>query len=57
LEVTVNAVEPGASGTFWLAGVTERVGAAWETVTTVGVNPDTVTVMLATLEDDVLFKV
>jgi hypothetical protein len=55
LEVTVKVVDPaGVAGTFWLGGVTLRVGedAAWVTVTTTGVKPATVVVMLATLEVD-----
>ena len=31
--------------------------AAWVTVTTTGVNPDTVTVMLATLDEAIVFSV
>ena len=51
LEVTVKLVWPaGDAGTFWLGGVTVSVGAApaWVTVTTTGVSPVTVVVMLAT---------
>jgi hypothetical protein len=53
LEVTVNVVEPaGVAGTFWLGGVTVKVGvaAAWVTVTITGASPDTVVVIFATLE-------
>ena len=52
-EVTVNAVDPaGVAGTFWFGGVTVRVGVApaCVTVTTTGVSPVTVVVMLATRE-------
>ena len=52
-EVTVKAVDPaGVAGTFWLAGVTARVGVApaCVTVTTTGLRPVTVTVMFATRE-------
>ena len=51
LEVTVKVVCPaGVAGTFWLGGVTVRVGVApaWVTVTTTGVSPVTVVVILAT---------
>ena len=51
-EVTVKIVAAaGVEGTFWLGGVTERLGgeAAWVTVTTTGVRPATVTVICATL--------
>ena len=53
LEVTANVVDPaGVAGTFWLAGVTVRVGVApaCVTVTTMGEIPDTVVVILATRE-------
>ena len=49
LEVTVKLVLPAEELTFWLTGVTVRVGdpAAWVTVTTTGASPVTVTVILA----------
>ena len=49
LEVTVKEVLPAAVVTFWLAGVTDRVGTtpACVTVTTIGVSPVTVTVTFA----------
>ena len=49
-ETTVKEVEPFEAGTFWFGGVTDKVGAAaaWVTVTTTGVIPDTVTVIFAT---------
>ena len=55
-EVTVKGVVPATGVTACVDGVTESVGAAWVTVTTTGVTPVTVTVMLATLEAAVLFK-
>ena len=50
-DVTVNGVVPAVDVTFWLGGVTDSVGtkAAWVTVVTIGVNPVTVVVTLATL--------
>jgi hypothetical protein len=51
-DVTANEVDPaGVEGTFWLEGVTVRVGVApaCVTVTITGEIPDTVVVMLATL--------
>ncbi len=49
-EVTENEVLPDEAVTFWFAGVTFNAGETpfWVTVTTAGVNPETVTVMLAT---------
>ncbi len=49
-EVTENEVLPEEVVTFWFGGVTFNVGEApaWVTVTIDGVNPETVTVMLAT---------
>jgi hypothetical protein len=55
LEMTVKEVVPAAAVTGWFEGVTESVGAAWVTVTTTGVIPATVTVILATLEEVVVF--
>ncbi len=49
-DVTENEVEPaGVYATFWLAGVTVKVhgAAACVRVTTIGVTPETVTVMFA----------
>ena len=57
-EVTVKFVEPaGVAGTFWLGGVTERVGVtpACVTVTMTGEIPATVTVMFATREVSKVF--
>ena len=54
LDVTVKEVLPDGEVTLWMAGVTESAGAAWVTVTTMGVNPETVTVLLATRDDEVL---
>jgi hypothetical protein len=51
-DITANEVDPaGDAGTFWLEGVTVRVGVApaCVTVTTTGEIPDTVVVILATL--------
>ena len=45
------AVPAGVAGTFWLAGVTKRVGAipVWVTVTVAVGAPEPVTVIVATL--------
>ena len=50
--VTVNVVEPAGEATFWFGGITASVGlvAACVTVTTIGVSPVTVVVILATRE-------
>ena len=48
VEVTENEVDPAAAKTFWFEGVTLNVqGAACVTVTTIGVTPETVTVIFA----------
>ena len=49
-EATVKVVVPAGAGTLWLGGVTASVGttADWVTVVTIGVNPVTVVVTLAT---------
>ena len=52
-DVTAKEVDPaGVAGTFWLEGVTVRVGEApaCVTVTTIGEIPDTVVVILAIRE-------
>ena len=49
-EVTVKGVVPADDETAWFEGVTESAGEAWETVTTIGARPVTVTVTLATRE-------
>ena len=54
-EVTVKGVVPGVAVTTCVEGVTASVGAAWVTVTTTGVTPLTVTVMLAVLWASVVF--
>ena len=56
-DVTLNEVLPENSDTAWLEGKTDNVGAVWVTVTTIGVNPATVTVIFATLWTDVLLSV
>jgi hypothetical protein len=50
-DVTVNEVDPAAEVTLWVGGATDRDGAApaCVTVTTMGVSPETVTVILAVL--------
>ncbi len=58
LDATEKVVEPaGEFGTARFVGVTESVqgAGAWVTVTTTGVNPDTVTVIFAVLVLVVLF--
>jgi len=59
LDVTVKLVVPAGDVTFWFGGTTESVGEvpAWETVTTTGVSPVTVTVILATREETPRFAV
>ena len=48
-DTTLKVVVPAVYATFWFDGVTLRVhgAAAWVTVTTIGVRPETVTVILA----------
>jgi hypothetical protein len=51
LDVTVKEVAPAPGVTFWFEGDTDRIGAVptWVRVTITGLNPLTVTVILATL--------
>ena len=56
-EVTLKGVVPAAAATFWFEGVTDRVGAAWVTVTTTAVRPGVVTVTFAMRCEAVLFSV
>ena len=56
-EVTEKVVDPAVAVTGRLVGVTDKVGAAWVTVTTIGARPETVTVILATLCEVVVFCV
>ena len=49
--VTEKVVDPAAAATFWFDGVTAKVQTpTWVTVTTMGVTPVTVTVILAVRE-------
>lgn len=59
LEVTLNAVLPAAVVTTWFVGLTLKVGVApdWVTVTVNGVNPTTVTVIVAIREFTDVFSV
>ena len=56
-EVTVKGVVPATAVTDCVDGVTESVGAAWETVTVTGVTPVTVVVIVAEREEAVVFCV
>ena len=57
-EVIVKLVVPAGGVTFWLGGLTERVGeeALWVTVTVTGEIPDTATVTLAIRCEAVVFS-